>query len=41
LLNRRDVMLENTADRKMNIGLITVIAFSFITSYFALVGLFS
>lgn len=41
LLNRKDVMLDHTADRKTNVGLITVIAFSFITSYFALVGLFA
>ena len=41
LINRKEIMLKETANRKMNFGLVTVIAFSIITSYFAIVGLFT
>lgn len=39
LINRRDLMQQETAGLKMNIGLVAVIIFSVITSYFAVVGL--
>lgn len=37
LINRKGLMKENTANLKMNIGLVGVIIFSLVTSYFALV----
>lgn len=40
LLNRKNLMMEHTADIKTNIGLIAVIIFSMITSYFAIADLF-
>lgn len=40
LLNRKDIMDKNRASLKMNIGLIAVIAFAFITTYFAIIGFF-
>lgn len=39
LINRESFMNGHTADRGMNIGLIAVILFSLITSYFAVIGL--
>jgi Mn2+/Fe2+ NRAMP family transporter len=39
LINRRNIMSDNIADTKMNIGLIAVILFSLITSYFAIADL--
>ena len=39
LINRHNIMSENVADTKMNIGLIAVILFSLITSYFAIADL--
>lgn len=41
LINRKQLMGENTARVKMNVGLVAVILFSLITSYFAVVGLIS
>ena len=40
LLNRKNLMKTHTADIKTNIGLIAVIIFSVITSYFAIADLF-
>jgi Mn2+/Fe2+ NRAMP family transporter len=40
LLNRKDIMDKNRASLKMNIGLIAVIAFAFIATYFAIIGFF-
>jgi len=37
LINRKNFMKENAADLKMNIGLICVIIFSLVTSYFAII----
>jgi Mn2+/Fe2+ NRAMP family transporter len=39
LINRQSVMKEFVADKKMNVGLIIVILFSLITSYFAIADL--
>ncbi|MEZ5043437.1 MAG: Nramp family divalent metal transporter [Saprospiraceae bacterium] len=39
LINRKGLMQQETAGLKMNIGLVAVIIFSVITSYFAVVGL--
>lgn len=36
LMNRKDIMLKNSASPIMNIGLVIVIAFSLITAYFAI-----
>lgn len=41
LLNRKNIMGEATAGQKMNMGIIAVILFSLITSYFAIIGLWS
>lgn len=38
LLNRKDIMSKNLASRNMNIGVIVVIIFSLITTYFAIIG---
>jgi Mn2+/Fe2+ NRAMP family transporter len=40
LINRQRVMKEYVADKKMNIGLVAVILFSLITSYFAIADMF-
>jgi len=40
LINRRNMMTTNIAGSKMNIGLIAVILFSFLTTWFALIELF-
>ena len=40
LLNKASLMNENKASLTMNIGLITVIVFSFVTTYFAIKGFF-
>ena len=40
LINRKSVMKVHIADNKMNIGLIAVMLFSFVTTYFAIVELF-
>jgi Mn2+/Fe2+ NRAMP family transporter len=40
LLNRKDIMNKNRASLKMNIGLVAVIVFAFITTYFAIIGFF-
>ena len=37
LLNRKNMMGENIASRRMNIGLIAVILFSLVTTYFAII----
>lgn len=39
LINRKQLMGDATAGQKMNIGLVAVILFSLITSYFAILGL--
>lgn len=39
LINRQNVMKEYTAGVKMNAGLLAVIVFSLVTSYFAIIGL--
>lgn len=38
LINRSDFMSEHKASRRMNIGLVSVIIFSLITTYFAIMG---
>jgi len=40
LINRKNLMNEDVASTKMNIGLIGVILFSLVTSYFAIVDFF-
>lgn len=40
LLNRKNLMKEHKASLKMNIGLVAVICYSLITTYFAIVGFF-
>lgn len=40
LLNRKNIMNENKASVRMNIGLIAVIIFSFVSTYFAIKGFF-
>jgi len=40
LINRKNLMTDNIAGSKMNIGLIAVILFSFLTTFFALKELF-
>jgi Mn2+/Fe2+ NRAMP family transporter len=40
LLNRKDIMGNHKASLKMNIGLIAVIIFSLVTTYFALLDFF-
>ncbi len=40
LLNKKDLMKEHVAGKKMNIGLILVIVFSLVTSYFAVADFF-
>ncbi len=39
LINRKELMMQEVANLKMNIGLLAVIAFSLVTGYFAVVGL--
>ena len=41
LLNRKSLMKENRASLIMNIGLVCVIIFSFVTTYFAIIELFN
>jgi manganese transport protein len=41
LINRKTIMKENRASLRMNIGLIGVIIFSFVTTYFAIADLFN
>lgn len=40
LLNKKDIMHKHKASLSMNIGLIAVIAFSIVTTYFAIIGYF-
>ena len=40
LLNRRNIMGENSASMKMNISLMAVILFAFITTFFAIKDFF-
>ncbi|MEE4311656.1 MAG: Nramp family divalent metal transporter [candidate division KSB1 bacterium] len=40
LINRKNIMQRNVASTLMNIGLIAVIVFSFVTTYFAIADLF-
>lgn len=40
LMNKKNVMKEHIAGKNMNVGLVAVILFSFLTTYFALVELF-
>lgn len=40
LMNKKDLMLENRSSSFMNIGLLAVITFSFITTYFAIIDFF-
>jgi Mn2+/Fe2+ NRAMP family transporter len=40
LLNKKNIMHKNKASLGMNIGLIAVIAFSIVTTYFAIIGYF-
>jgi Mn2+/Fe2+ NRAMP family transporter len=40
MLNKKSIMQEHKASLRMNIGLIAVIAFSLITTYFAIIGYF-
>ena len=39
LINKKNLMDKNVADKKMNFGIITVIIFSLVTSYFAIVDI--
>lgn len=39
LINRKNVMNEHLADKKMNVGLVAVLLFSLITTYFAILEL--
>jgi len=39
MINRKNLMNDHVADTKMNLGLIAVIIFSIITSYFAIADL--
>lgn len=41
LINRQNMMNENKASVKMNIGLVAVIIFSIVTTYFAILELFA
>ncbi|MDF9797574.1 manganese transport protein [Catalinimonas alkaloidigena] len=40
LLNKKNVMVQNLASHKMNLGLAAVIIFAFITTYFAIIDFF-
>ncbi|MDX2444075.1 MAG: hypothetical protein QNK30_09775, partial [Bacteroidales bacterium] len=40
LINRKSLMNDHVANTKMNIGLIGVILFSLVTSYFAIIDFF-
>ncbi len=40
LINRSDVMKDYNAEKKLNVGIVAVIIFAFITSYFAVIDLF-
>jgi Mn2+/Fe2+ NRAMP family transporter len=40
LINRSDIMKDYNAEKKLNVGIMAVIIFAFITSYFAVIDLF-